>query len=154
MTCQTNRTLMTTKQIPYRMHFSWDLMCPWMCLFESECVLGPCLKIHNVSFPVSNVYGKQGCIFWSSSSGVFSGYSGFLPSFIGYGFSQWNKANIKAISTLSNLIAELSLRTKWHVIRHVARDKHSMYCTWFAHDSAQASWVYMLETVCGTVRRL
>ena len=26
------------------------------------------------------------CIFWSSVSGVFTGYSGFLPSFIGYWF--------------------------------------------------------------------
>ena len=39
-----------------------------------------------------------------------------------------NKVQITAISTLSNLIAELSLRTMWHVTRHVARDKHSMCC--------------------------
>ena len=39
------------------------------------------------------------------------------------------KAQINAISTLSNIIAELSLRTKWHVTRHVARDKRSMCCT-------------------------
>ena len=31
---------------------------------------------------------------------------------------------INAISALSNLIAELSLRTTWHVARHVARDQH------------------------------
>ena len=30
-----------------------------------------------------------------------------------------NKAQINAISTLSNLIAELSLRTKWHITRHL-----------------------------------
>ena len=34
-------------------------------------------------------------------------------------FSQQNKAQINAISTLSNLIAELSLRTKWHVTWHL-----------------------------------
>ena len=63
-------------------------------------------------------------IFGSSSPGVFSGYSGFLPS----RFSQQNKAQINAISNLSHLIAELSLRTKWHVTRHVARDERSMCC--------------------------
>ena len=41
-------------------------------------------------------------IFWSSLLGVFSGYSGFLPSFISWWFSQKNKAKINAISTLSN----------------------------------------------------
>ena len=49
-------------------------------------------------------------------------------------FSQQNKAQINAISTLSNLIAELSLRTKWHVTGHlhvisarcVARDLHTV----------------------------
>ena len=39
-----------------------------------------------------------------------------------------NKVQIIAISTLSNLIAELSFRTMWHVTRHVARDKRSMCC--------------------------
>ena len=29
-----------------------------------------------------------------------------------------------------------------------------MCCTWFAHDCTWATWVYVLETVCGTVRRL
>ena len=67
---------------------------------------------------------------------------------------QQNKAQINAISTLSNLIAELSLRTKWHVTRHVAHDKHSMCCTWFAHDYACTTWAYVLETVRGAVRRL
>ena len=28
-----------------------------------------------------------------------------------------------------------------------------MYCTWFAHKCAHATWAYVLETVCGTVRR-
>ena len=32
---------------------------------------------------------------------------------------------------------------------HVACDKRSMCCMWFAH-----TWPYMLEAVCGTVRRL
>ena len=47
--------------------------------------------------------------------GVFSGYSGFLPSFVGLMVQQIKNAQINAISTLSNLIAELSLRTRWHV---------------------------------------
>ena len=38
------------------------------------------------------------------------------------------KAQINAISTLSNLVAELSLRTMWHVTRHVARDRRSVCC--------------------------
>ena len=63
-------------------------------------------------------------------------------------------AQINAISTLPNLIAELSFCTTWHVTRHVAHDKCSMCCTWFAHDCARATWAYMLETVCSTVRRL
>ena len=39
------------------------------------------------------------------------------------------KLKVKAIHTLSDLIAELSLRTTWHVTRHVACDKRSMCCT-------------------------
>ena len=39
------------------------------------------------------------------------------------------KQTINAISTLSNLIAELSLRTTWHMTQHVARDKRSMCST-------------------------
>ena len=56
--------------------------------------------------------------------------------------------------TLSNLIAELSLHTTWHVTRHVASDKCLMCCMWFAHDCIQATWAYVLETVRGAVRRL
>ena len=93
-------------------------------------------------------------IFWSSLPGVFSGYSSFLPSFISKWFSQWNKSKINAISTLSNLIAELSLHTMWHTTRHVARDKRSMFCTWFVRDYARATWAYVLETVHSAVRRL
>ena len=29
-----------------------------------------------------------------------------------------------------------------------------MCCTWFAYDFAQATWVYVLETVRGAVKRL
>ena len=67
-----------------------------------------------------------------------------------------NKIKVKqnVISTLSNLIAELSPRTTWHVTSHVAHDKRSMCCTWFAHDCARATGAYVLETVCGAVRRL
>ena len=57
------------------------------------------------------------------------------------------------IPTLSNWIAELSLRTTWHVT-HVARDKRSMCCMWFAHDCARATSAYVLETIRGAVRRL
>ena len=56
--------------------------------------------------------------------------------------------------TRSHLIAELSLRTTWHVTRHAARDKRSMCCTWFAHKCTWATWAYVLETVRGAVRRL
>ena len=42
----------------------------------------------------------------------------------------------------------------WHATQHVARDKRSMCCTWFAHDCAQSTWAFVLETVCGAVRRL
>ena len=92
---------------------------------------------------------------WRSSlPGILSGYSDFLPSFIGECFSQYNQAQINAISTLSNLIAELSLLTTWHVTRHAACDRRSMCCTWFAHDCTWATWAYVLETVCGSVGRL
>ena len=37
---------------------------------------------------------------------------------------------------------------------HVARDKRWMCCTWFAHEGAQATWAYVLETVHSAVRRL
>ena len=46
------------------------------------------------------------------------------------GSANKNKAQINAISTLSSLIAELSLRTKWHVTWHLhvisARDLHTV----------------------------
>ena len=93
-------------------------------------------------------------IFWSSSPGVFSWYFGFLPSFIGLMVqSIKKKAQINAISTLSNLIAELSLRTAWQVTWHVTRNKCLMCSMWFAHDCARATWVCALETVRGAVRR-
>ena len=43
------------------------------------------------------------------------------------GFSYQNKTKINAISPLSNLITELSLRIRG--MRHVAREKSSMCCT-------------------------
>ena len=58
-------------------------------------------------------------IFLSLSPGVFSGYSSFLPSFISLMIQPTKKAQINVISPLSNLIAELSLRTKWHVTWHL-----------------------------------
>ena len=70
------------------------------------------------------------------------------------GSTNKNKAQMNVISNLSNLIAQLSLRTMWHVTWHVARDKRSMCCTWFAHDCTRATWGYVLETVRGIVRRL
>ena len=41
-----------------------------------------------------------------------------------------------------------------HGIWHLAYDKRSMYCTWFASNCTFATWVYMLETLRGAVRRL
>ena len=63
-------------------------------------------------------------------------------------------AKINAISTPSNLMSELSLHTTWHITRHVACDKGSVYCTWFAHDCAWATLAYVLEMVHGAARRL
>ena len=51
-------------------------------------------------------------------------------------------------------MAELSLLTTWHVKRHVACDKCSMCCMWFAHNCAQATWACVLEMVRSTARRL
>ena len=42
----------------------------------------------------------------------------------------------------------------WHATRHVACDKCSVCCTWFAHDCTWATWAYVLETVHSAVRRL
>ena len=57
-------------------------------------------------------------------------HQGFPPLLHRFnGSTNKNEAQINAISNLSNLIAELSLRTMWHVTRHVARDKRSMCCT-------------------------
>ena len=64
-----------------------------------------------------------------------------------------NKAQLNEISTLSDIFAELSLRTTWHAT-HVARDKRSMCCTWFAHDCVQTTWEDVLEIVRGAVRKL
>ena len=58
-----------------------------------------------------------------------------------------NKAKINAIYTLSNLIAELSLRTTWHVTQHVALNVLRMICTWLRSD-------HVLETVHSAMRRL
>ena len=38
--------------------------------------------------------------------------------------------------------------------RHVACDKGSMCCTWFAHDCALATWACVLETVRGAAEGL
>ena len=92
-------------------------------------------------------------IFWSSLPGVFSGYSGF-PLSISLLVQSIKKAQINAISTLSNLIAELSFCTAWHITRHVAPDERSMCCTWFALACTRATWAYVLETVRCAVRRL
>ena len=68
---------------------------------------------------------------WSSSPGVFSGYSGFLPSFISYWFKSIKKNQINAISTLSNLISFVPLGTLHNMLhmisaRCVARDLHTI----------------------------
>ena len=93
-------------------------------------------------------------IFWSSSPWVFSGYSGFLPSLHRFnGSANKIKAQINAISTVKlNSWAVPSYQVARNMT--LACDKRSMYCTWFAHDCARAIWAYVLEIVCGAVRRL
>ena len=51
----------------------------------------------------------------------------FFPPSSGNGFSQEKKAKVNAISTLSNLVAELLFVPRG--TRHVARDKRPMCCT-------------------------
>ena len=93
-------------------------------------------------------------IFWSSSPGVFSGYSGFLPSFVGLMIQPTkqssNKCDFNSVKLNSWVVPS------YQVARSItlARDKRSMRCTWFAHDCAWATWAYVLETVRGAVRRL
>ena len=52
-------------------------------------------------------------ISFCSLSVVFSGYSGLLPTFIGWRFQLINKLKINAISTLSTSITEMYLCTTW-----------------------------------------
>ena len=93
-------------------------------------------------------------IFWSSSPGVFSGYSGFLPSFIGLMVQpiKWssNKCDFNSVKLDSWAVSS------YQVARNMtlAGDKRSMCCTWFARDCARVTWAYVLETVRGVVRRL
>ena len=85
-------------------------------------------------------------IFWSSSSGVFSRYSGFLPSFIGL--------MVQPIKVSSNKCDYNSVKlNSWAVPSYqvarnmtLARDKHSMCCTWFAHGCARATWEYVWDS--------
>ena len=82
---------------------------------------------------------SSGCSMWHFLKLVARGFLRVLrfPPLLHqfYGSANKNKkAQINAISTLSNLIAELSLRTKWHVTWHlhvisarcVARDLHTV----------------------------
>ena len=55
---------------------------------------------------------------------------------------------MNAIQTLSNLIAELSLRTTCHMTRHVAHEKRSMCCSWFAARST--TWCFEAGHVART----
>ena len=93
-------------------------------------------------------------IFWSSSPGVFSGYTGFLPSFIGLMVQpikqSSNKCDFNSVKLNSWAVPS------YQVARYMtlACDKRSMCCTWFAHDCTRATWAYVLETVRGAVRRL
>ena len=93
-------------------------------------------------------------IFWSSSPGVFSWFSGFLPSFIGLMVQPMklssNKCNFNSVR-LNSWAVPLYQVARNMILAHY---KYSMCCTWFAHDCARATWTYMLETVCGPVRRL
>ena len=74
-----------------------------------------------------------GCCMWHFLKLVARGFIRVLrfPSLLHQfnGSASKDIAEIKTISTLSNLIAELFLRTMWHVARHVAHDQHSMCCT-------------------------
>ena len=56
------------------------------------------------------------------------------------------------ISTLSNLTGELSLQK--HGTQHIAHNKDLMCWTRFSHDYALTTWIYVLETVWGTVREI
>ena len=93
-------------------------------------------------------------VFWSSSPGVFSGYSGFLPSFIGFNDSaskiSSNKCDFNSVKLDSWAVPS------YQVARNMtlARDQRSMCCTWFAHDCTRATWSWVLETVRGALRRL
>ena len=72
---------------------------------------------------------SSGCRMWHILKLVARGFLRFPPLLRRFNDSaNKNKAQINATSTLSNLIAELSLRTKWHVTT-LARDKRSMCCT-------------------------
>ena len=98
--------------------------------------------------------------FWSSSPGVFSRYSGFLPSFIGLMVQPIKKKKKKKKSSNKCNFNSVKLNSwavpSYQVARNMtlARDKRSMCYTWFADDCARATWAYVLETVRGAVRRL
>ena len=80
-------------------------------------------------------------IFWSLSSGVFAGYSGFLPSFTGWSFK--NKTEIKWMQ-----LNTIKLRS-WAIHSyHVALDMlHVMSAQCVAHDlHTIAPWP--LERTC------
>ena len=71
---------------------------------------------------------SKSCCQWG-----FSGYSGFLPSFITE-LSSANKRKLKQTRfQLSNLKAELSLRTTWHVT----------CCTWYAPNVLYVIWTWL-----------
>ena len=93
-------------------------------------------------------------IFWSSSPGVFSGYTGFLPSFIGLMAQpikqSSNKCDFNSVKLNSWAVPSYQVARSMTL----ARDKRSTCCTWFAHNCARATWAYVLETVRGAVRRL
>ena len=72
-------------------------------------------------------------IFWSSSPGVFSGYSGFLPSYsclmVQPVKESSNKCDLNSVKLNSWAVPS------YQVARNMtlARDKRSMWCMWFAH---------------------
>ena len=65
-------------------------------------------------------------------------------------FHQFNgSANIIELNTcdlnsvkLNSLSCPFIPHETWHVAWYVASAKRSICCTWFAHDCAQATWVY------------
>ena len=82
-------------------------------------------------------------IFWSSSPGVFSRYSDFLPSIIGLMVQpikySSDKCDFNSVTLNSSAVPSYQVAHNMTL----ACDKRSMCCTWFAHGCAMATWAYV-----------